>query len=148
MFRAREPTNRASFDTALLRLAAGLVAVSALLLVVGASHGAEATLRAVSAFPDGTAFSTNFERFIERVNERSQGLVYIDYRGGGGKLMNPFLIGDAVRTGVVDVANLPGAYYTRLMPEADAIKLSAFTIAEERRNDAGGAADPASLRRR
>ena len=50
--------------------------------------------------------------------------------------MNPFQLGDAIRTGVVDVGNLPGAFYTKLMPEADAIKLSQFTIAEERGNGA------------
>jgi TRAP-type C4-dicarboxylate transport system substrate-binding protein len=96
----------------------------------------EVTLSAVSAFADGTTFTKNFERFIERVNESGKGVVQIDYKGGGGKVMNPFQLGDAVRTGVVQIANLPGAFYTKLLPEADAIKLSAYTIAEERQNGA------------
>ena len=63
-------------------------------------------------------------------------MVQIEYRGGGGKVMNPFQLGDAIRTGVVDIGNLPGAFYTKLVPEADAMKLSQFTITEERGNGA------------
>ncbi len=96
----------------------------------------EARLSAVSAFANGTTFTRNFERFIEKLNEIGTGVVQIDYRGGGGAVMNPFELGNAVSTGVVQIANLPGAFYTKLMPEADAFKLSAFTIAEERANGA------------
>ncbi len=96
----------------------------------------EAVLSAVSAFADGTTFTKNFERFIDKANELGEGKVRIDYKGGGGKVMNPFQLGDAIRTGVVQIGNLPGAFYTKLMPEADAFKLSAFTIAEERVNGA------------
>jgi len=96
----------------------------------------EVTLSAVSGFAQGTTFSKNFERFIEKVNEAGKGKIKINYRGGGGKVMNPFQLGDAIRTGVVDIGNLPGAFYTKLVPEADAIKLSQFTIAEERKNGA------------
>ncbi len=96
----------------------------------------EATLSAVSAFAQGTTFSKNFERFIDKVNELGKGKIKINYRGGGGKVMNPFQLGDAIRTGVVDIGNLPGAFYTKLVPEADAIKLSQFTVTEERENGA------------
>lgn len=96
----------------------------------------EVTISAVSAFADGTTFTQNFQRFIEKVNETGKGVVQIDYKGGGGKVMNPFELGNAVRTGVVGIANLPGAFYTKLMPEADVFKLSAFTITEERANGA------------
>ena len=96
----------------------------------------EVTLSAVSGFAQGTTFSKNFERFIEKVNEAGKGKIKINYRGGGGKVMNPFQLGDAIRTGVVDIGNLPGAFYTKLVPEVDAIKLSQFTIAEERKNGA------------
>ena len=111
-------------------LVAGAVSLSATV------QAAEVTISAVSAFAEGTAFSKNFERFIDKVNELGKGVVQIDYKGGGGKVMNPFQLGDAVRTGVVGIANMPGAYYTKLMPEADAFKLSAYTITEERENGA------------
>lgn len=96
----------------------------------------EVTLSAVSAFAEGTTFSKNFERFIDELNEIGKGVIQIDYKGGGGKVMDPFQLIDAVRTGVVDIGNLPGAFYTNRMPEADAIKLSAFNITEERANGA------------
>ncbi len=115
------------------RLFAG-VALAALLSVPAVAQ--EVRLSAVSAFAQGTTFSKNFERFIEKANELGKGKLQIDYKGGGGKVMNPFQLGDAVRTGVVDIGNLPGAFYTKLMPEADVFKLSAFTIAEERENGA------------
>jgi len=96
----------------------------------------EARISAVSAFADGTTFTKNFQRFVEKVNETGKGVVQIDYKGGGGKVMNPFQLGDAIRTGVVGIGNLPGAFYTKLMPEADVFKLSAYTITEERANGA------------
>ena len=37
--------------------------------------------------------------------------------------MPPFEVGNAVRTKVVDIANVTGAFYTNLMPEADGFKL-------------------------
>jgi TRAP-type transport system periplasmic protein len=102
----------------------------------GGVQAAEVTLSAVSAFADGTTFTKNFERFIKKVNETGKGVIQINYKGGGGKVMNPFQLGDAIRTGVVQIGNLPGAFYTKLVPEADAAKLSDFTMAEQRKNGA------------
>ncbi len=114
------------------RIATGL----ALVVLAAPAGAAEVTLRAVSAFAEGTTFSRNFERFIERVNAKGPGVIQLDYLGGGGKVMSPFELGKAIQTGIVDVGNLPGAFYTNLVPEADAIKLSEFTIREERQNGA------------
>ena len=94
----------------------------------------ETTLKAVSAFTEGTRFSVNFERFIEKINREGAGLVRINYIGGGGKVMSPFEVGNAVRTGVVDMANTTGAFYTNLLPEADALKLTQRTMQELRKN--------------
>ncbi len=112
------------------------VAAAGLLATATVASAEEVTLTAVSAFAEGTTFTVNFERFIEQLNEAGKGEVQIEFRGGGGAVMDPFQLGDAVRTGVVDIGNLPGAFYTKLMPEADVFKLSAFTITEERENGA------------
>jgi TRAP-type mannitol/chloroaromatic compound transport system substrate-binding protein len=80
------------------------------------------TLRAVTSFAEGTLFSKNFERFIEKVNADGKGVVQINYIGGP-RAMPPFEVGNAVRTKVVDIANVTGAFYTNLMPEADGFKL-------------------------
>ena len=79
------------------------------------------TLKAVTSFAEKTQFSKNFERFIEKVNADGKGLVQINYIGGP-RAMPPFEVGNAVRTKVVDIANVTGAFYTNLMPEADALQ--------------------------
>jgi TRAP-type C4-dicarboxylate transport system substrate-binding protein len=117
----------------ILRILSVPVAAGAML---ASAQAAEVTLNAVSAFADGTTFTKNFERFIAKANEIGKGTIKINYKGGGGKVMNPFQLGNAIRTGVVHIGNLPGAFYTKLMPEADVFKLSQFTIAEERKNGA------------
>jgi TRAP-type C4-dicarboxylate transport system substrate-binding protein len=48
--------------------------------------------------------------------------------------MPPFEVGNAVRTGVVDIALTTGAFYTNIMPEADALKLTQVTAPELRKN--------------
>jgi TRAP-type C4-dicarboxylate transport system substrate-binding protein len=93
----------------------------------------EVSLRAVTAFAEGTQFSKNFERFIEKVNNEGKGSISINYIGGP-RAVPPFEVGSAVRTRVVDVANVPGAFYTNLMPEADAHKLIYQPMPEQRRN--------------
>jgi TRAP-type C4-dicarboxylate transport system substrate-binding protein len=93
----------------------------------------EVTLRAVSSFAEKTQFSRNFERFIDRVNETGKGRVQINYIGGP-RAMPPFEVGNAVRTKVVDLANVSGAFYGNLMPEADVHKLLTKPMSEQRRN--------------
>lgn len=95
----------------------------------------EVTLRAVSAFQERTAFAKPFEAFIERVNAEGKGLIKINYIGGP-KAMPPFEVANAVKSGVVDIANVTGAFYTNLMPEAEALKLADYTIQEQRKNGA------------
>jgi TRAP-type C4-dicarboxylate transport system substrate-binding protein len=48
--------------------------------------------------------------------------------------MPPFEVGNAVRTKVIDIANVTGAFYTNLMPEADALKLISKPAAEQRKD--------------
>ena len=102
-------------------------------MLVGTATAKEVTLKGVSAFAEGTRYSKNFELFVKKVNKEGKGLVQINYIGGGGKVMSPFEVGNAVRGGVVDVANVTGAFYTNLMPEADALKLTERTIQELRK---------------
>lgn len=114
--------------------------LSALALVAGGLMAAplaaqEVTLRAVTAFGTTTTFSRDFLAFVERVNEEGAGLVQIDLLGGP-ETMPPFEVGSAVSNGVVDIANVTGAFYGNLMPLADALKLSEFTAAEMRENGA------------
>src|SRR5882672_8958998 len=112
---------------------AALAAVLAATAAPAPVAAQEITLRAVSSFAEGTQFSKNFERFIEKVNADGKGTIRINYIGGP-RAMPPFEVGNAVRTKVVDIANVTGAFYTNLMPEADALKLITRPMAEQRKN--------------
>ena len=109
--------------------------IAGVVVVLAASTAAaqEVTLRAVSSFAEGTEFSKNFERFIEKVNADGKGVIKINYIGGP-RAVPPFEVGNAVRTRVVDIANVTGAFYTNLMPEADGFKLNGKPMSEQRQN--------------
>ncbi len=107
------------------------IAGLAVVLAGGAVSAQEITLRAVSSFAEGTEFSKNFERFVEKVNNDGKGVIKINYIGGP-RAVPPFEVGNAVRTRVVDIANVTGAFYTNLMPEADGFKLNGKPMSEQR----------------
>ena len=109
------------------------IAGAALIAAASTASAQEVTLRAVSAFAEGTEFSKNFERFVEKVNSDGKGLIKINYIGGP-RAVPPFEVGNAVRTRVVDMANVTGAFYTNLMPEADGFKLIGKPMSEQRKN--------------
>jgi TRAP-type C4-dicarboxylate transport system substrate-binding protein len=115
----------------LVAAAAGL----ALFSIAGAASAQQATLRAVNAFAEGSAFAKPFEAFVEKVNAEGKGVVQINYIGGP-KAMPPFEVASALKNGVVDVANVTAAFYTNLLPEGDALKLATRSIAEQRQNGA------------
>src|SRR5215203_6294638 len=106
-----------------------------LVIAAGVSSAAaqEVTLKGFTSFAEGTQFSKNIERFIEKVNKDGKGLVQINYIGGP-RAMPPFEVGNAVRTRVVDMANVTGAFYTNLLPESDALKLLSKPMSEQRKN--------------
>jgi TRAP-type C4-dicarboxylate transport system substrate-binding protein len=105
-------------------------------------RSAEVVLRAVSAFAERTYAARPFELFIERVSAAGKGVVQINYIGGP-KAMPPFEVGNAVKSGVIDVGSATGAFYTNVMPEADAWKLAQRPMSELRQN--GGFAYMAGL---
>ena len=109
------------------------IAGLAVVLAGAAVSAQEVTLRAVSSFAEGTEFSKNFERFVEKVNNDGKGVIKINYIGGP-RAVPPFEVGNAVRTRVVDIANVTGAFYTNLMPEADGFKLNGKPMSEQRKN--------------
>tara|TARA_R110002072_G_scaffold1855_5_gene15558 strand:+ start:992 stop:1957 length:966 start_codon:yes stop_codon:yes gene_type:complete len=93
----------------------------------------EVTLRGVSAFNLGTTFSREFEAFVEWINENGKGVVQIKIIGGP-EAVPPFELGNAVQSGVVDIANNTSAFYPNLVPTGDAIHLAENTVQEQREN--------------
>jgi TRAP-type C4-dicarboxylate transport system substrate-binding protein len=101
--------------------------------LLGAANAQEVTLKGITSFAEKTFYSRGFERFIEKVNADGKGVIQINYIGGP-KAMPPFEVGNALKGGVVDIANATGAFYTNLMPEADAWKLTEKPMSEIRKN--------------
>src|ERR1700704_2238966 len=93
----------------------------------------EITLKGISSFAEKTFYSRGFERFIDKVNADGKGVIQINYIGGP-KAMPPFEVGNALKGGVVDIANATGAFYTNVMPESDAWKLTEHPMSELRKN--------------
>jgi len=117
------------------RLALAGACALALGAVQTAAQAKEVVLRAVTAFQPGTAFSRPFEAFVQKVNAEGKGLVQINLVGGPSAIP-AFEVGNAVSTGVVDIANVTSAFYTNLVPEGEALKLAERTIQEQRANGA------------
>jgi TRAP-type transport system periplasmic protein len=93
----------------------------------------ETTLRLVSAFAENTTYVKNLMPMIQKLNAEGKGSLQINFIGGP-KAMPPFEVGNAVRTGVVDMAMTTGAFYTNIMPEADALKLTQVPHQQLRKN--------------
>jgi TRAP-type transport system periplasmic protein len=112
------------------RFALGLAAA---IFICSPGFAQEVTLRAVTAFAEKTTYSRPFEKFIEQVNAEGKGIIQINYIGGP-KAMPPFEVGNALKAGVVDIANTTGAFTTNVMPETDAWKLTERPMSELRKN--------------
>jgi TRAP-type C4-dicarboxylate transport system substrate-binding protein len=100
-----------------------------------AAAAQEVTLRVVSAFAENTTYVKNLEGMIKALNASGKGTLQLNFIGGP-KAMPPFEVGNAVRTGVVDIGMSTGAFYTSIMPEADALKLTQMPGPELRKNGA------------
>jgi TRAP-type C4-dicarboxylate transport system substrate-binding protein len=95
----------------------------------------ETTLRLVSSFAENGIYVQRLQPWITKFNAEGKGLLQINFIGGP-KAMPSFEVGNAVKTGVVDMALNTGAFYTNVMPEADFLKLTQIPIAEQRKNGA------------
>jgi TRAP-type C4-dicarboxylate transport system substrate-binding protein len=113
-----------------------LKATAALLMGLSASVWAqETTLRLVSGFTENGIYVQRLQPWMAKFNAEGKGLLQINFIGGP-KAMPSFEVGNAVKTGVVDMALNTGAFYTNVMPEADFLKLTQIPIAEQRKNGA------------
>ncbi|NMG36616.1 ABC transporter substrate-binding protein [Azoarcus sp. TTM-91] len=97
------------------------------------AQAAEITLKAVTAFSQDTFFNQRFKAFVEKVNSEGKGIMKIQVIGGP-ESMPPFEVGNAVRAGVVDLANSTGVFHANLVPEALAMTLAEKSMAELRAN--------------
>jgi TRAP-type C4-dicarboxylate transport system substrate-binding protein len=99
------------------------------------AHAQETTLRLVSAFAENSYYVTHLQKWLQKFNAEGKGTLQINFIGGP-KAIPTFEVGNAVKTGVVDLALSTGAFYTNVMPEADFLKLTQIPVAEQRKNGA------------
>ena len=95
----------------------------------------ETTLRVVSGFAENLSYVIRMQQMFDKLNKEGKGVLQMNFIGGP-KAIPPFEVGNAVKTGVVDMALTTGAFYTNLMPEADALKMAQLTITEQRKSGA------------
>lgn len=112
---------------------AAIVALTSTLTAALPAAAQEITLRAANAFQEGTYYARNFERFVKKVNEEGKGLVQINYVGGP-KAIPTFELANALRGGVVDLANTTTSFTTSIVPEGLAFNYTHLTMAEMRKN--------------
>src|SRR5229473_589241 len=111
------------------------LALAAAALAPALAAAQEVTLRVVSAFPENQYYVKRTVEWIDKANKEGKGVLQMNFIGGP-QAIPTFEVGNAVKTGVVDMALTTGAFYTNLMPEADALKLAEVSAAEQRRNGA------------
>ena len=94
-------------------------AAAAATLAAGVAAAQETALNAVLFVPRNTTFGEIFVRFVEHVNREGKGLVQVKLIGGPDAIPT-FEQGNAVKTGVVDMASVAPTFYTNFCPECDA----------------------------
>lgn len=108
-----------------------VAAGAALLALAGSAQSEEMTLKAALFVPPTTTYGIPFKRFVDHVNETGKGVLQIRIVGGP-EAVPADGQAQAVRTGVLDIASVPTAYYKSLMVEGDAQVLNSLTLAEQR----------------
>lgn len=93
------------------------------------------TLKTVTAFPKNTHDNIPYQIWVEEVEKlvakKAPGELKIQYIGGPEAVKMPDQV-PAVQRGMVDICYTANAFYTGVLPEVDAMKLSEFTPMEER----------------
>src|SRR5437867_7999929 len=78
-------------------------ALAAVALAPALASAQEVTLRVVSAFPENQYYVKRTVEWIDKANKEGKGVLQMNFIGGP-KAIPTFEIGNAVKTGVVDMA--------------------------------------------
>lgn len=94
-----------------------------LIAVATAVQAEEVKLNAVSFIPKTAVVSHGFKEFVQAINDKFDGELEIDWRGGP-EVIPPFRLAGSVRNGSIDMALISPSYYSGLVPSATASNLS------------------------
>jgi TRAP-type C4-dicarboxylate transport system substrate-binding protein len=117
------------------KIAKFLAGTAMTLVLAGTASAQEVTLKAGSFLPLNINFGEPFKRFVDHVNAEGKGLVQIRVVGGP-EAVPPFELGNAVKSGVLDMAAVPTSYYKGIVVEADAALLTKKSFVEQRKSGA------------
>jgi TRAP-type C4-dicarboxylate transport system substrate-binding protein len=113
-----------------------LAAAVAAALVAFPAMAQQTTLKVVSFVPKSASYSVSFQKmFADRVNGDPKSPIKIDFAGGP-EVTPPAQLGNAVKSGVIDMQIGPPGLWLNLVPEGDAIFGSNLTPPERRANGA------------
>lgn len=112
-----------------------VAAFAAVLSAFGGVASAQDVINAVHFAPTPSDFTQEFLRFVEAVNERGEGVVRIDVRGGPEVIPNPQL-GTAQQAGLIDMIHTPAGLYLELVPEGEVLSASSLSPMDARQNGA------------
>lgn len=111
-----------------------LGAAAAVAFAASVAQAQEVKLSAINYRPHAVDYGAVFMAWVDEVNKEGAGKVKIEVRPFGSiPVIN---MANAVRSGVVDMGNVPPAFYQTLLPWADGIKLSTVSHAEMHKNGA------------
>src|SRR3989442_11716023 len=111
------------------------LALAAAALAPALAAAQEVTLRVVSAFPENQYYVKRTVEWIDKANKEGKGVLQMNFIGGP-KAIPTFEVGNAMKTGVVDMALTTGAFYTNQIPDAHAPKVTEERAAHQRRHAA------------
>ena len=108
-----------------------LAGAAVLAMAAGSASAADKTISAINFSPANTFYGKPLRDYVDLVNKAGKGLK-IDVKPFGS--IGMFEIGNAVKNGVVDLANLPPTFMSNIAPVAEIIKLSTKPMSELNKN--------------
>ncbi len=114
------------------------IAAIGLAMMAAPAASQTVTLKAGTFLPTVDKFwYPPIQKFLDTVNEKGKPVgLQINMVAAGPRAMSPFEMGNALKSGVLDVAHLSGTFYAKLVPLAETIKLSTVSTSEQRTNGA------------
>ena len=99
----------------------------------GRASAQEVTLNAVYFTPAQVSYAKSFLAYVAKVNERGKGVIQIKPRGGP-EIMPLAQLGEAQKSGLVDMINCPAGPYLNIVPEGEVFAATSKTPADLRAN--------------
>lgn len=114
---------------------ATLVGAMALSVLGAKVMAEEVTLKALTFLPTQVNYTQSFMKFVDKVNAAGEGIVQIEIIGGP-EVVPQREMGNALKTGVVDMWNGAPGLMLNLAPEGEALAASNIDVLEQRANGA------------